>query len=202
MDSLTPDLIALIARHLDLRDLLRLSAVSSTFRKGCYDPGALRGAIARGRGGKLTRGDLQSLLKIDRIAAAALAHQHYPQTHFRPRGYYLYGADAVVSAMHAFGENARVVSWKPPNPSTNATRNPRKRRAVAKPAAPCPITAFFARARSPTHPRHTDEHGGHHATAYAFWSSFPNAASFGSSWRSSPPSLSMRSPSGCATPVM
>ena len=176
------DVIALVARHLSLPNLIRLSAVNTTCRKGCYDPCAIRGAIERGRGGKLTRTELQRFLKINRAASAALAHQYYPKTTFRPHGYFLYDAAVVASAMRAFGENERVVSWKPQPPPKPASR---KRSA---PPMTRPLTAFFGRPRL-------------HDVPYADWSSLPKASSCGSS-AATPTPLSMPSPSGCPTPVM
>ena len=152
------DVIVLIARRLDLQGLVRLSAVNVMFRKGCYDPIAVRGAIEHSRGGKITRGELQHFLKISHVAAAALSYGYYPRCRYRPRSYYLYDASVVAAAMHHFGENERVISWKPkPNPQPSPQPNPRNptsqhrrqsdssRRKRPLAAAPdlSPITAFF-----------------------------------------------------------
>ena len=189
MDHCPAEVISLIARNLSLPDLVRLSATSTTFRRGCYDPCAVRDAIERGRGGKLTRTELQRFLKINRAASAALAHKSYPKTEFRPHGYFLYDATVVVSAMRTFGDNERIVSWKPKPPPQPISRK-RTRPPMTK-----PITSFFKR-QSPPERRHHVHH-----TPYADWSSLPKASSCGSS-AGTPPSLSMLSPSGCATPVM
>ena len=180
LSKVPTEVIALIARHLELRDLLRLSAVSTTFRKGCYDRRAVHDAVARGRGGKLTRSELQQLLKINRTAAAELSHQYYPQIVYCPRGYYLYDATVVASAMHTFGGNTRVVSWKLPH---HRLQPPRHRRKLHPGATGKSLPSLRP-----------------HGTPYADWSSFPNAASSVSSPQGSSPSRP--SPSGCAIPVM
>lgn len=190
------EVVATIARHLDLPDLLRLSAVSSTCRKGCYDPCAIREAVQRGCGGRLTRTDLQNLLKLDRMGAAALSHQYYPKTTYRPRSYYLYDADVVASAMRLFGENERVVSWR----RTVGVQKPRSRKRVA--AAPsAAITTFFSFVSSLPSPLVPPRDRSHAATPYANCISLPNASSCGSraAWPAppAPPALSsMLSASG------
>lgn len=180
----------MIARHLSLPNLLRLSATSTTFRRGCYDPCAVRDAIEHGRGGKLTRTELQGFLKINRAASAALAHQNYPRTSFRPHGYFLYDAIVVAAAMRTFGDNERVVSWKPPSPPSQPVSRKRSAPPMTK-----PITSFFQRLS----PLECKQHV--HEGSYADWSNLPNASSCGSS-AVPPPPLSMPSPSGCAMPVM
>jgi hypothetical protein len=189
MDHCPAEVISLIARNLSLTDLVRLSATSTTFRRSCYDPCAVKDAIERGRGGKLTRTEVQGLLKINRAASAALAHQYYPKTTFRPHGYYLYDARVVASAMRIFGENERIVSWKPKPPPQPISR---KR---TRPPLTNPITSFFKRQTQPKRRHHV------HHTSYADWSSLPNVSSCGSN-TGAPLPLSMLSPSGCATPVM
>ena len=177
VDGSPTEVIANIARHLELRDLLRLSAVNTTCRHGCYDRGAMTEAIAKRQGGKLNRIELQLLLHVDRVAAAALSHQHHPMARYYPRGLYLYEPHVVASAMHTFGSNERVVSWKRPNP-----------------------------ANFPYSHAHRRQRGWRrgHATPYADCSNLPKAASLTSSPDApSPlPSGSWLSPSGCATPVM
>ena len=120
MGDVTPDLVALIARHLDLATIVRASAVNSTFRKGCYDRPAVYNAISHGRsGGQLTGTELQYLLKLTHVATASLAHTHYSRLITRPRGYRLFDASVVAAAMHSVAENERLVSWKPkPVPPT------------------------------------------------------------------------------------
>ena len=183
-DDLSADLISLIAQHLELPDLLRFSMVSSVFRRGCYDRSAVENAISRWRGGKLTCNELQKFLQINRIAAAALAHTHYPKVRHHPRGFYLYEPHVVAVAMHTFGCNERVVSWKPPPccpPTLPASR------------APLQLQRMRQKRR-----RRAAAHSGR--TPYAVCSSLPNAASLASSVAAPSPS-SWLSPSGWATPV-
>ena len=174
------ELITLIARQLELSDLLRLSAVNSTFRRGCYDRDAVGCAVTRRSGSRLTQTEIQHLLGIDRMSAATLAHLYNPKVTYHPRGMYLYDPRAVAAAMQTVGCNDRVVSWKRPRPPLP---NPiqRRRRCVAAPQQqrPTPVPS--------------------HATPYADWRSWPNAASLASS---APPHSSWLSPSGCAMLVM
>lgn len=116
------EVISSIAGHLELRSLLRLSAVNTMFRNGCYDSSAVGRAIRMGGGSqRLTKREVQQLLNLSHVDAATLAHRFYPSTTFRPRGCYLYDATMVASAMHTFNANDRVVSWhRPPHCSTDA----------------------------------------------------------------------------------
>ena len=185
MDNFPTELVSLVARYLGLRDIVQLSALNSVFRKGCYDPSAIRDAVSQRDGGKLTSVELQQFLRVDRLTAATLAHRAYPKTIFHPRGCYMFDASVVATAMHTFGQNERVVSWKPPRqPQCPPPPPPTIRKRAARPDP-------SKRAR-----KRIDQE-----LAYAVCNNLPNAASCGS--RAAASLLpSMLSPSGWATPVM